>query len=201
VRRKSSSVLGAVGVAAALVFALTGCGSEEEGKNSDAAGKPRKSGSSASASPEKDTKSSSPSPSASESTAERRSASPKQTRRASTPSARPSNTASNSGSTGGGTASGGNGGGRAPSGVQGTWYYPFLIQGKSITMTISGTSFTVTGNGRSCSGTINSSMRISSSCGGEAATGRAVLSEGGQKLTFNWTNDPPDRFGRARPQR
>ncbi|MGP3987477.1 hypothetical protein [Streptomyces sp. 3N207] len=194
-RGRTSLVAGAV---AALALILTGCGGEEDGKNPGAADKPKQQ-SSESASPKKNTASPSTRPSKSASPSAKPSAKPKP------PAARPTTKApaprhsNGSGSTGGSSG----GGAAAPTSVQGSWYYPFLIRGKAITMTVNGTSFTVTAaasGGKSCSGTINSSMRISSSCGGKAENGRAVLSEGGQKLTFQWDSGQPDRFGRARPQ-
>jgi len=192
VRGKTSLVAGAV---AALALILTGCGGGEDGKSAGADDKPKQK-SSASASPKK---SSSPStrPSASKSAgpSAKPSVKPKPS------SARPTSKApAPRPSTGSGSTGGQGGGGAAPASVQGTWYYPFLLQGKAITMTVSGSTFTATGNGKSCSGTINSSMRIASSCGGKYETGRAVLGEGGQKLTFQWNGNQPDRFQRQRPQ-
>ncbi|MGI5352647.1 hypothetical protein ACQEU8_31345 [Streptomyces sp. CA-250714] len=194
-RGKTSLVVGAV---AALALTLTGCGGEEDGKNPAAADKPKQK---SSASPHKDSASPSAKPSAgkSASPSAKPSAKPKPTAAKPTskaPAPRPSN---GSGSTGGSSG----GGAAAPASVQGSWYYPFLIRGKAITMTVNGTSFTVTAaasGGKSCSGTINSSMQISSSCGGKPENGRAVLGEGGQKLTLQWNSGQPDRFVRTRPQ-
>ncbi|MGP3975492.1 hypothetical protein ACTWQF_16070 [Streptomyces sp. 8N114] len=191
-RGRTSLVAGAV---AALALILTGCGGGEDGKNPGAADKPKQE-SSESASPKKNTASPSTRPSKSASPSAKPSVKPKPSSARPTTKAPAPRRSTGSGSTGGGGAA-------APAGVQGSWYYPFLIRGKPITMTINGTSFTVTAaasGGKSCSGTINSSMQISSSCGGKPENGRAVLSEGGQKLTFQWDSGDPDRFGRTRPQ-
>jgi len=87
----------------------------------------------------------------------------------------------------------------SPSSVQGTWYY--AVQGKNGAplLTVSGTSWTLSYNGNSCSGTIAADLAISSTCQGESASGQAVVSNNGQNLAFNWTTGTPDRFVRTKP--
>ncbi|MBL1099047.1 hypothetical protein [Streptomyces coffeae] len=86
-----------------------------------------------------------------------------------------------------------------PSSVQGTWYVPVRGTNGLATLTVSGTSWTMAYGGKSCSGTINSGMAISSTCAGETSNGTAVVSNGGENLTFNWTSGEPDRFVRTKP--
>ncbi|MES4906803.1 MULTISPECIES: hypothetical protein [unclassified Streptomyces] len=84
--------------------------------------------------------------------------------------------------------------------VQGTWYYPMRdANGNLITLRISGTSMSASGNKGTCSGTISASMATSFTCGGETTSGTAQLSDGGQTITFNWSSGNPDRFVRAKP--
>ncbi|WKX71122.1 hypothetical protein [Streptomyces sp. XD-27] len=62
---------------------------------------------------------------------------------------------------------------------------------------MSGTSFTVNYGGKSLSGTINADMTTRATVGGETSTGKAVLSEGGQRLTLTWDDgSPSDVFTR-----
>ncbi|WP_432039349.1 hypothetical protein [Streptomyces cucumeris] len=87
----------------------------------------------------------------------------------------------------------------SPSGVQGMWYVPVRGGRGLATLNVSGTSFTLAYAGKSCSGTISSAMAVSSTCAGETSNGTAVVSNGGENLTFNWTTGEPDRFVRTKP--
>ncbi|MEU9790842.1 hypothetical protein AB0E27_09440 [Streptomyces sparsogenes] len=84
--------------------------------------------------------------------------------------------------------------------VQGAWYYPMRdANGNLITLRINGSSMTAGGNKGTCSGTISASMAATFTCQGATTSGTARLSDGGQTLTFNWSDGNPDRFVRAKP--
>ncbi|GAA2333335.1 hypothetical protein [Streptomyces cuspidosporus] len=84
--------------------------------------------------------------------------------------------------------------------VQGAWYYPMRdANGNLITLRISGTSMSASGNKGTCSGTISASMAATFTCQGATTSGTARLSDGGRTLTFNWSDGNPDRFVRAKP--
>ncbi|OPF71206.1 hypothetical protein VT50_0234925 [Streptomyces antioxidans] len=86
----------------------------------------------------------------------------------------------------------------APASVQGTWYSTVRDpNGKPVVMTVSGSSLSIGYQGKSCPGTINSSMAVTLSCQGETVSGgHAVVSGDGQKLTVNWPQGKPDQFVR-----
>ncbi|MEU1790793.1 hypothetical protein ABZ553_33950 [Streptomyces sparsogenes] len=187
---------------AVLALTLTGCGGDGDGDNSAASAKDDKA-----AGRSKDA--GGPTPSGAEETGDMKSASPTATAspsrgkapsRAATPA--PSRTTSAPA--------------KAPapsrttaapptapsrlSQVQGAWYYPMRdANGNLITLRISGSSMTASGNKGTCSGTISASMAVTFTCQGATTNGTARLSDGGQTLTFNWSDGNPDRFVRAKP--
>ncbi|MDX3232614.1 hypothetical protein [Streptomyces sp. ME19-01-6] len=184
---------------AVLALTLTGCGSDGDGTSaapakddkgasqSKATGKPAASGTGASG----DMKSSSPTATPSRSKAPSKTAAPVPSRTTSAPAKAPvpSRTTAAPPATPSKLAS-----------VQGTWYYPVRdSSGNVITLRISGTSMSANGNKGTCSGTINASMAATFTCGGESTNGTAQVSNGGQTLTFNWSEGNPDVFVRTKP--
>ncbi|WP_344522799.1 hypothetical protein [Streptomyces albiaxialis] len=178
--------------AAALTLLLSGCSSDGGGDEArPEAGKSarektgREHTRSPSPSPSRTSASPSAKPSASPS---RTSASPGPRRTAPSRTATPTRTAS-----------------RPPSGAsaaQGTWYYASRDpQGRLVTLRVRGTSWTVSAaGGDSCSGTISGSMALmSGNCDTTSKPGTAVVSEGGQKLTFRWNTGQADQMRRTPP--
>ncbi|MEU2726044.1 hypothetical protein [Streptomyces smyrnaeus] len=211
------------GVVAVVALTLSGCAGEGDGKNPEAARKPGPDRSaSRSPGPEKDSAppgaSSSAGASSAAGTSARPSAESSHSSSAGNGSARAAEASASSSpgrATGSGTADGErapgagagpdsserqHGGGGRAAGVQGTWYFPYLVKGRAITFTVNGGSYTFSGSGVSCTGTIDRDLRLGGSCRGRTLTGRAVVSEGGRKLTLNWDNGKPDQFTRAQPR-
>ncbi|MFD8382815.1 hypothetical protein ACFV2X_30610 [Streptomyces sp. NPDC059679] len=183
---------------AVLALTLTGCGGDDgDGKSalpakddtgtsqSEKTGKPSPSGTNASG----DMKSSSPTPTPSRTPAKSTPVPSRTTTSAPTKAPVPSRTSAAPPTTPSKLAS-----------VQGNWYYPVRdASGNVITLRISGTSMSASGNKGTCSGTINASMAVTFSCQGETTNGTAQLSNGGQTITFNWSSGNPDRFVRTKP--
>ncbi|QKV92874.1 hypothetical protein HUT19_14845 [Streptomyces sp. NA02950] len=194
--RKSTSI--AAAAVAVLALTLTGCGGDDKDS-----GSPAKGGKATGQTTGKRDTTSSPSADASPSPSRTggaktkkkespgTSASPRPTRTSAAPAPAPSRTRT---ATAAPTRPAG-----APQSVQGTWYVPVRGSNGLATLSVSGTSWTMAYSGQSCSGTINAAMAISASCQGESATGRAVVSNGGENLTFNWNSGEPDRFVRTKP--
>ncbi|MEW2217718.1 hypothetical protein AB0939_00150 [Streptomyces sp. NPDC006990] len=207
----------ATGAAAVLVFALSGCAGEGDGKNPGATGRPRPT---AGADRSAGTTGARPGPSgpAAASAAHSAASSAAPTGRAAPAdedsaagTGRPADSASPPASATGATATTRPGGSGTPrqrgaasragiDAVQGTWYFPYRVRGRAVTFTVTGGSYTVQGVGARCSGTVSRGLRLGGSCRGRAMTGRAVLGDGGRSLTLDWDNGRPDRFSRARPR-
>lgn len=193
--RKSTSI--AAAAVAVLALTLTGCGGDDKDSGSSAKGGKA----TGQTTGKRDTTSSpsadaSPSPSRTGGAKKKKespgtSAGPRPTRTSAAPVPAPSRTRT---ATAAPTRPAG-----APQSVQGTWYVPVRGSNGLATLSVSGTSWTMAYSGQSCSGTINAAMAISASCQGESATGRAVVSNGGENLTFNWNSGEPDRFVRTKP--
>ncbi|MFI0814786.1 hypothetical protein ACH4TX_06335 [Streptomyces sp. NPDC021098] len=178
-----------------LALTLTGCGNDDEkgsgpsGTSDKAAATPSSPSASASA-----TRGPSATPSRTDKTEKRprtdsaRPDGPASTRPATTPAAPRTSTAPPSPTRP-----------AAASSVQGTWYYGAQGQNGMAVLTVSGTSWTLSYNGSSCPGTITADLAITSTCQGESASGRAVVSNNGQNLAFNWNTGTPDHFVRTKP--
>ncbi len=199
--RKNASLV--VGASVVLALTLTGCGDDVKASKA-----PEKSAQDSHAKDKDKAKDPSPSHSPSKSASPSAPPKPKPTRAAKPPGTSGTSggnsgggRASKPGTTPGGSSSTGGSGAGAAS-AQGNWYYPYRLNGKTLALSVSGTSFTirVSPSGKSCSGTISSSLRIATTCKGEPSNGQAVITEGGQKISLNWDNDKPDQFGRAKPQ-
>ncbi len=214
----------ATGAAAVLVFALSGCAGEGDGKNPGAtertrpaAGAGRSAGPSGARPGPSDSAAASAAHSAASSAAPAGRAAPAEEDSADEHSAaedsaaatgRPADSASPPASATGATRPGrsgtprqrGSASGAGIDAVQGTWYFPYRVRGRAVTFTVNGGSYTVQGVGARCSGTVSSGLRLGGSCRGRAMTGRAVLGDGGRSLTLDWDNGRPDRFSRARPR-
>ncbi|MFE9332414.1 hypothetical protein [Streptomyces sp. NPDC006925] len=206
------------GAAAVLVFALSGCAGEGDGKNPGAtdrtrptADADRSAGRSARPGPSGPT-AASPAHSAAPSAAPADQTAPADEDSAAgtgrvTGSASPPVSATGAPATRG-TRPGGSGTPREPGAesgagidaVQGTWYFPYRVSGRAVTFTVTGGSYTVQGVGARCTGTVSRGLRLGGSCRGRAMTGRAVLGDGGGSLTLDWDDGRPDRFSRARPR-
>lgn len=196
--RKSTSI--AAAVVAALALTLTGCGEDDE-KDSGAADTSDKSQSQTGGS---DAKSSpSPSPSTSrKSEEESESPSPSPTVKSGekrSDGTSGGNSGGTSGGSGGGSDESADGGGGAQS-IQGAWYFPVRDKnGALLSLTISGSSMTISGPKGKCNGTANG-LAVTMSCTGETVNGQAVVTAGGQKLELDWKGDlPSDRFTREKP--
>ncbi|MFG3260326.1 hypothetical protein [Streptomyces sp. NPDC048172] len=181
---------------AVLALALSGCSSDsgdgDGGDSEQARPKSKKTAQKQTPSPKASPSSSPTSASPSASASPSRTVSPSPSRTTPSRKATPSRTAAPAPSRpASGTGS-----------VQGTWYYTVRdAKGRPITVTVRGTSWTAAvTNGDSCSGTISSGMAVTSgSCDESSKPGKAVLSEGGRKLTFDWGGGKTDRMQRTPP--
>ncbi|MFE6778760.1 hypothetical protein [Streptomyces sp. NPDC057702] len=107
---------------------------------------------------------------------------------------------SSSTGTSGSTGLSGSTGGGDTSSAQGIWYMSERTDSGQIgVLTVSGTSFAMRMGTITCAGTADEAMNVNATCQGETMTGKAVVSDGGQKLTITWSDSGTDEFQRQIP--
>ncbi|GAA4673089.1 hypothetical protein [Streptomyces youssoufiensis] len=113
----------------------------------------------------------------------------------------PDSTGLNGGSSSTGTSgSSGSTGGSDASSAQGLWYTTERTDSGQVgILSVSGSAFVMRMGTMTCSGTSDDQMNVNATCQGETMTGKAALSEGGQKLTITWSDSGTDEFSRQMP--
>lgn len=168
---RNKTRIAAAAAVAALALTLTGCGDDGDGGGSSLFGKPDKGGSQAIGGANGGDDIKIPSPNA-------------------------TGLIGGSSSTGG---SGSTGGGDANS-AQGIWYTTERTDSGQVgVLTVSGSSFVMRLGTMTCTGTADDAMNVNANCQGDTMTGKAAVSEGGQKLTITWNDSGSDEFSRQMP--
>ncbi|MBB5937288.1 hypothetical protein [Streptomyces zagrosensis] len=107
-----------------------------------------------------------------------------------------------SNSTGGSSTIGGSGstGGSDGTSADGIWYATERDDSGQVgILSVSGSSFVMRAGTMTCTGTADEAMNVNSVCQGDSMTGKAEISEGGQKLTITWNGSGTDEFSRQMP--
>ncbi|MBC3983742.1 hypothetical protein H8N01_14520 [Streptomyces sp. AC536] len=91
-------------------------------------------------------------------------------------------------------------GGSDASSAQGLWYTTERTDSGQVgILSVSGSAFVMRMGTMTCSGTSDDQMNVNATCQGETMTGKAAISEGGQKLTITWSDSGTDEFSRQMP--